>query len=187
MVSVHDRAYMRSITMRPALAILFVLLPVSAAQAQQHRVSIASEPDSLEVFIDSARVCRTPCEQMLDPGRYRLTFARPHDEASRRSEHGRHPHLDDYEQHEYGMIDVDRAINLRVRWLDHSGVRLAGDVVLIVGLTLGALLAGTLFASYTGDDDSLLIAGSVGVALGGLSLAIGIPMSLYDDAVHAAP
>ena len=175
--------------MRPALALLFVFgsLAVARPAGAQHRVSFASEPEPLEVFVDSSRVCRTPCEQVLDPGRYHLSFARPRDEVSRRSEHGRHPHLEDYEQHELGTIDVDRAINLRVRWLDRSDVRLAGDIVLIVGVTIGALLAGTIFASYTGDDDSLLVAGSTGVVLAGLSLVIGIPLSIYDDSVHAEP
>lgn len=184
----QDRAYMRSITMRIHLAAPLALLAALATAGQahaQHRVSFASEPESLHVFIDSTQTCQTPCEQALAPGRYHLGFAQEHDEETdRRSEHARHPHRV-YQEHEFGWIDVQRAIDLRVRWIDRGDLRLAGDIVLIVGVTIGALLAGTIFASYNGDDDSLLAAGSSGVVLAGLSLAIGIPLSLYDDTVRA--
>ena len=148
-------------------------------------MSFASEPVELEVFLDQHYVCRAPCVRMLNPGRYYLSFSQNHDdETSGRSEHARHPHDEDHFQHEYGYIDVDRAINLQVHFFDRSDLRLAGDIVLIVGVTIGALLAGTIFASYQGNDDSLLAAGMTGVVLAGLSLGVGIPLSIYDDKVE---
>jgi len=159
--------------MRSAFLFLMALLSIpGSAAAQTYPVTFELERESesdtrqLEVLIDSQRVCTTPCTQPLLPGWHQFDFS-----------------FDEHE-HELERIDVHHAMRLQVRWLDRNDIRLAGDVVLIVGVTLGALLGGTVFASYQEGDDGLLVLGSAGLGLMGLSLAVGIPMSIFDDAVE---
>ena len=141
-----------------------------------HRISFESSRVELDVFLGLPGgglhpVCTTPCGHVVHEGTYRLAYSR---EPGGRDPVG------------FDEIEVDRALTLRVEWIDRSDVRLVGDVVLIVGITLGALVGGTAFGNYDGNDAGVLGLGVAGLALVGGSLLVGIPLSLVDDGVQLA-
>jgi len=174
--------------MRSAVALWLALLafaPVAEAQDEpvitdheEHTIRFEGVDRRLDVFIDEELACRTPCERRLPGGaRVELSFL-PLEQSLEAPGH----ELDDPVG--YGGYDVTGPSTLRLRWEDRSEIRLAGDVVLIVGVTLGALVGGTAMASYDGDDDPLLVLGITGLVVMGLSLLVGLPLAAFEDGMH---
>ncbi len=161
---------------------LALLLAAPAARAQEaHTIRFESVDRALEVYAGARHLCRTPCERRFPGGaRLRLGFSPPETRRAR----ARHT--------ERGLdlaaladFDVLAPRTLRVQWVEHRDLRIAGDVVLVAGVTLGALLGSTIIASYQGTgDDGLFALGIVGAVIMGLSLAIGIPLAVFEDEVR---
>jgi len=176
--------------MRSAVALCLSLLaaaPVASAQDEpviadheEHTIRFEGVDRQLDVFVDGEMVCRTPCEQTL-PGaaRVELSFL-PLEQSLEAPGH----ELDDPVS--YGDYDVLGPATLRLRWVDRSELRLAGDVVLIVGVTLGALVGGTAMASYDGEEDPLFALGLTGLIVMGVSLLVGLPLAAFEDGMHEA-
>ncbi|MCB9595340.1 MAG: hypothetical protein H6719_21655 [Sandaracinaceae bacterium] len=165
-----------------AFALVLVAIPLGAEAQERHTIRFESEAEELEVFVGPRHVCRTPCEHTLPAGaRVQLSFAPPRAELPR---NGRHTE-GGLDPASFGDFDVLTSRTLRLRWVDHADLRLAGDVVLVVGVTLGALVGGTVLASSQGDD-TLFGLGLGGLVLMGLSLIVGIPLAVWDNEVVEA-
>ena len=169
------------------LAALTLGSVASVAEAQDmpepeaHVLRIEGVDRELEVYQGSRHLCRTPCERTY-PGGARIRFGFATDDILRARARHRDRGLD---LAELEPVDVFGPRTLRVEWVEHRDLRIAGDVVLVVGVTLGALVGGTLIAAWQStDDDAFFAAGIVGAVTMGLSLAIGIPLAVFDDEVR---
>ncbi len=179
-----QRVYMRVVDTRSLLALALVLgMAVPAAAQEAHVVRFEGVDRELEVYHGSRHLCRTPCERSyLGGARVRFGFAPGETRRSLAAHRDRTLDLAELEP-----VDVFGPRTLRVEWVEHREARIAGDVILVVGVTLGALVGGTFIAAWQStDDDAFFAAGVVGGVVMGLSLVVGIPLAVFDDEVRLA-